>query len=101
MRIEPLCRGEADRRRGERGEARSIAADDRAALHEIEDAEAGGETRAARRRQYVVRPGDVIADRLGGVAAEENRAGVVHPGGESVGLLDRQFEMLGSDPVDQ
>ena len=36
----------------------------------------GGEARAARRRQHVVGAGDVIADRLGRIAAEEDGAGI-------------------------
>ena len=47
MRVQPLGLGEADRRRGERREARCVAADERAAFEEIENPETGRETGAA------------------------------------------------------
>jgi len=101
MRVQPLRLGEADRRRGECGKARSIAPDDRAALKEIENSEARGKSRAAGSWQDVVGPGDVVADRLGSVAAEEHCSGVVHPVGEYIGIIERKLEVLGGDPVDQ
>ena len=101
MGIKPFCLSETDRRRGQRRQARSIAADERAALEEVENAEARGEARAARRRQYMVGTGDIVADRLGRMAAEEDRTRVANPLGQRIGVIERQFEMLGRDPVDQ
>ena len=49
----------------------------------------------------MVGPRDVVADRLGRVAAEKNRPGMMHPLGQCVGLVERELEMLGRDPVDQ
>src|SRR5579872_1764917 len=86
VRVEPLRLGEADRRRGDGGEARRVATDDRRALHEVENAEPGGEAGAARGRQDMVGARDVIANRLGRVAAEKDRAGMPHPGGQPLGF---------------
>ena len=49
----------------------------------------------------MVRAGDVVADRLGRVAAEKDRAGMAHPGCQPVRLGDRQLDMFRRDPVDQ
>ena len=49
----------------------------------------------------MVGTGDIVADRLGGMAAEENRARVANPLGQRISFVERQFEMLGSNPVDQ
>src|SRR6266576_3954319 len=97
MRVESLGFRETDRRRRENAKARGVAADDRRALHEIENAEPGGKAGAARGRQHMVRPGDVITDRLRGIAPEEDRAGVMYLRRERVGILDRQLEMLARD----
>ncbi len=86
----PAPRGSSASHRHERG-----------ALQEIEDAEAGGKARAARGRQHMVGPGDIVADRFGRIAAEKDRAGVVDPLGQRLGVVERQLEMLGRDPVDQ
>src|ERR1700687_2521963 len=53
-----------------------IAGDKRRALHEIEHRKAGGEACGARGGQYVIGSGNIISDRLGRVAAEEDRARV-------------------------
>src|SRR5690606_29267126 len=74
MGLEALFPGQGDGGRPDAGEAGGIAGDDRAALQEIEHAEAGGEARAACRRQDVVGSGHVIAERLRRVAPEEDRA---------------------------
>src|SRR5271167_707075 len=78
MRVESLGLGETDRRGGKGGEARRVAADERGSLDKVEDAETRGKPRAARGRQHMVGPGDVVADRLGRPAAEKDRAGVTH-----------------------
>src|SRR5689334_19283263 len=62
--VEALGFGEADRRRRERGKTGRVAAHNRRALHEVEDAETGGKAGAARGRQHVVGTGNVIADRF-------------------------------------
>ena len=64
---------------------RGVAFEQRRALHEVEHAEPGGEARRARRRQHVVGAADIVADRLGRMRAEEDRAGVVDPLGERLG----------------
>src|SRR5215469_3294178 len=101
VRLQPLRLGEADRRWGERGKARGIAADERGALEEVENPEARGEPCAARSRQYVVGPGNVIANCLRRVPAEKDRTGMTDPLGQRLGIVQCELEMLGSDPVDQ
>ena len=39
----------------------------------------------------MVGPGDIIANGLGGVAAEEYRAGMADPLGQRIGLVEREF----------
>src|SRR5690349_1714988 len=48
----------------QRRERGRIAAEDRGAFHEVENAEARGEARRARGRQDVVAAADIVADRL-------------------------------------
>jgi hypothetical protein len=47
----------------------------------------------------VVGPADIVADRLGRVVAEKDRAGIAYPGIDRLGLGKRQFDMLGGDCV--
>ena len=49
----------------------------------------------------MVGPGDIVADGLGGVAAEEDSTRMANSLGQRIGLVDRQLEVLGSNPVDQ
>jgi len=44
----------------------------------------------------MIGPGAIVAQRLGGVAAEENRTGVADLLGERERLLDGEFEMFGA-----
>ena len=101
MRIESFCAGQRYGGGADASEPSLVAAHHRCPLHEIENAEAGGKPRAAFGRQDVVGAGDVIADCLRGEAAEEYRTGVAHRVGQLVGVVDRKFEMLGRQPVDQ
>src|SRR3546814_1199437 len=55
---------------------------------------------AARGRQHVVRAGDIVADRLRRMPAEEDRAGMADAAGERPRLLDGQLQMLRGDAVD-
>ena len=59
------------------------------------------EARRARRRQDVVRPADIIADRFRRVTAEEDRPGIAHPVAQRLGIGGLDLEMLGRQPVDQ
>ena len=101
MRVQPLRLGERHGGRADGGQAFAVTLDERAALEEIEDAEAGGEPCAAPRRQHVIGAGDIIADRFRGEPSEENGSGVADPPGEPVGIVEGQFQMLGGEPVDQ
>src|SRR5436190_24051756 len=100
MGVQSLRLREPDRRGGERREACSVATDERTALQEIENAETRGKPRAPGRRQDMVGTSDIVADRLGCVTAEKDRPGMIDPLGQRVGLIEREFEMLGRDPVD-
>ena len=101
MRLETLGLGETDRSRPQRREARWIAADQRGALDKVEDAQTGSKACAARGRQNVIRAGYVITDGLGRVATEKDGADMMHPLGQLIGLVDRQLQVLRSNPVDQ
>ena len=81
--------------------ARGVELQDRGALHEIEHGEARGEARAARRRQHVVRAADIVADHLGRVAAEKDRAGIADAPRKRFGVVGGDLEMLRREAVDQ
>ena len=69
-----------------RASCSGAAFEDRGALHEVEHAEARREARRARGRQHVVGAGDIVADRLRRVRAEEDRAGIADFAGEPLGV---------------
>src|SRR5712672_2716816 len=73
--------------------------DDARALLKIVYAERRGKPRRARSRQYVIRAGAVVAERLGGVAPEEDRAGVADLLQPLLRFGDRELQVLRSDPV--
>ena len=60
-----------------RASAWRVVLDERGALQEVAHAERRGEAGAAAGRQDVAGTGEVVADRLGGVVADEDRAGAV------------------------
>jgi hypothetical protein len=72
----------------------------RGALQEVEDREAGGKPGRARGGQDVVRAADVVADGLGRVGAQEDRAGMgdLWPG---LGIGGAKLQMFGGDAVGQ
>ena len=45
--------------------------------------------------------GDIIAQGLGGVAAQEDRSGMTHPGQHQIGFGHGQFQMFRGESVDQ
>ncbi len=49
----------------------------------------------------MVAAGDIVADRFRRIAAEEDGAGIAHRGGQPLGIVDRELEMLGRYAVDQ
>src|SRR5262249_4282193 len=71
----------------------------RAALHEVEHAKARGETGAACGRQNMVWPCNIVADDLGRVAAEKQRAGVAGARRQAVGISSSDLEMLWSKSI--
>ena len=101
MSLKPL--GIAERHGGVRQRAQLLwpAFDDRCALHEVENAQARGETRRARRRQYMVRSGDIIADRFRRVGADKDRAGVANTLGQPFSVGDDDLDMLRRERVDK
>ncbi len=48
----------------------------------------------------MVGAGDVIADCLGGVAAEKDGTGIAYRDGKRLGIIDRQLKVLGRDAID-
>src|SRR3546814_2249834 len=70
--------GSRERHRGgsDRGEARFVEREEAGALHEVGDRQAARKARAASGGEDMVGTGDIIADRLGGLAAEEDRTRV-------------------------
>ena len=101
MGVQPLGARETHGGRSDRGKRGFVAADEGGAFHEVEHPESGGETRAAGGRQNVVGAGDVIADRFGGMAPQENSPGMANAFRKIVGLVDRELQMFRGDAVDQ
>ena len=99
MRFEPLGAGQRHGGGRQRGERLGVELQERRALHEVEHAEAGGEAGAARRRQHVVGAGDVVADHLGRVRAEEDGAGIADALAQGFGIGGGDLEVLGGDAV--
>ena len=79
----------------------AAAADEGGPLEEVEHAEPRGKPGAAPGGEDVVGSGDIVAQSLGDVPAEEDRAGVPHPAGQSVRLGNGQLQMLGRDAIDE
>jgi hypothetical protein len=98
--LQPFRFGEKDRRRRECGEACLIAAEQRGTFNKIKHAKTRGKARAARSRQNMAGAGDIVPDGLGRVTAEEDGAGVANPVSQRISLVEREFEVLGSDSVD-
>ena len=69
------------------------------ALEKVVDGESRGEARRAGRRQHMVGTGDIIADGLGGVLADENRAGVPDLGQARKGVAEVKLEVFGRHAV--
>ena len=78
-----------------------VAAEQRGALEEVVDGEPGGEAGGAAGRQDVVRPADIVADHLGRVGPEEDRAGVPDLPGQRLRPRADQLEMLRRQRIDQ
>src|SRR5262245_7192707 len=76
MRLEALRLGQRHCCRRKPAERLGRRAEQRAPLHEIEHRKTGGEARRTGRWQHVIGTCYVIAESLGGVAPDENRAGV-------------------------
>ena len=91
--------GKNDRRRPEDPQLLGVKPQDRGALHIVEHAEAGGEARRAGGRQHMVGAADIVADDLGRMAANENRAGIADLGDHRFRVGKRQLEMLGGNAV--
>src|SRR2546421_567789 len=101
VRLEPFGAPERDRRGTEFGKFISPEPENRGPLHEIEHAEPRGKPRRARRRQHVVGSGHIIADRLGGVRAQEDRARVADLCREPLGVACHDLDVLRRDSIDQ
>ena len=49
----------------------------------------------------MVGAGNVVADRFRRVASKKHRTGVMDTAGERIRVVDREFQMLGREAVDQ
>src|SRR5512138_1835814 len=76
VRDEPFAARERRRDRTEGARRGGGEPEQRRALLEVVHAERRREARRASRRQHVIGPGAVVAERLGGVVAHEDRTGV-------------------------
>ena len=101
MGLKPFGLGERDRGWTERGKLIRSAFENRRPLHEIEDAEPGGKASRARRRQHVIRSGDIVADRFRRVLPDEDRSRMAHRFGELFAVSRDDFEMFGRKRIDQ
>jgi hypothetical protein len=99
VRLQPFALGEGCRDAAERRGAGARHADHARALLEVVDAERRGKARRARGRQDVIRPGAVIADRLGAPTSEEDGARVAQLRQQGVRVLHGELEVLGGDAV--
>ena len=78
------------------------AGEQRGPLQEVVDGQARGEAGAAVGRQHVVRAADVVADHLGRMGAEEDRAGMADALGQrAAASRDQQLDVLGRQAIDQ
>src|SRR6478672_11323723 len=84
-----LCRNRAKRTRAF---ARNL--NDAGALLKIVNTQCRGKARCAGSGEHVVRPGTVIADRLGGIPADENSPGMSQLREPLFGVIDGEFQML-------
>src|SRR3546814_14562523 len=71
----PLGRRERDRGRTDGRQSVRVKREEAGALHEVGDRQPARKARAAAGGQDMVGPGDIIADRLGRLATEEDRPG--------------------------
>ena len=99
MRDEPLAGRELDGDGPECLRRRARDAQHAAALLEIVDAERRREARGPTRRQNMVGPCAVVAERLARIVADEDRAGMPDLGQQRVGIGNCELEMLRRDAV--
>jgi len=74
---------------------------DGGALHEVEHAQPRGEARRACRRQHMIRACDIVANRLRGVRADENRTGIADAARQFIGPRARDFDVLRRERIDE
>src|SRR5262245_23530481 len=99
MRLEPLGLRQPRQVRPGGLESRWRVVDQARALDEVLHREPGGEPRRGAGGQDVVRPRQVVADDLGGVRAQEDRAGVADGREPPERVGDRQLQVLGREAV--
>ena len=87
--------------RSKPGEGGGVALDDRGALDEVEQGKARLEPRRPAGGQNMVRTGDIVAQRLWSISAQENRAGVPDAVGERFRDLDGELDVFRGDLVDK
>ena len=82
---QPLGFGQRDRRWPDPPQGRVVSLDPGRPLEEVEHGKAGGVAGGPAGRQHMVRPGHVVADRLGAGRAEKGGAGVADLGERAAG----------------
>ena len=99
MRLEALGAGKRHGGGGQAFKGTLVKAQNGGALHEVEHAQAGGETGTACRRQDVVGARHIVADHFGCVGAQEDRPGVADPCRDALRIRGCDFDMLGGNAV--
>src|SRR6516165_8514493 len=99
MRLEALGAGKRHGGGGQAFKGTLVKAQDGGALHEVEHAQAGGETGTACRRQDVVGARHIVTDHFGCVGAQEDRPGVADPCRDALRICGCDLHMLGGDAV--
>ena len=91
--------GERRRRRPEFRQRVGRAAQDRGALHEIQNAKARREARGTFGRQHMVGAADIVADGLRRIGAEEDCAGVLDAAGQGLRIARCDLNMFGCEAI--
>src|SRR5215813_7649583 len=97
--VQTLEPREARDLRRERAQRPLLRPDDAHPLEKIVSTERREKPRAAARRQHVIRPRHVIAERRCRVRPDEQRTGILNFAGPALGLAQNQFDMLRRDRV--
>ena len=99
MGVQPLPLCELDHPVGDLFQRLGAVVEEAAALDEVVHPQRAGEPGGAAGGQGVVRPGEIVPQRLRHMPAEEDAAGIPDAGQQREGIRDRELQMLGRDEV--